>query len=167
MRGGRTGDGPQAELPGRLVMVEIDPASLATAQSFIDAERRTAIRDLVADNRFSPAGRGGAYRLRLSIADRKLVLDVTDEGGAPVVRHVLSLTPLSRVIKDYFLVCEGYYEAIRIAPPSRIEAIDMGRRGIHNEGAEVLIGRLSGKIDMDFETARRLFTLVCALRWRG
>lgn len=163
----RTGDGPPAELPGRLVMVEIDPASLSTAQTFIDAERRTAIRDLVADNRFSPAGRGGAYGLRLSIADRKLVLDVMDEGGAPVVRHVLSLTPLSRVIKDYFMVCESYYEAIHVAPPSRIEAIDMGRRGIHNEGAEVLIGRLSGKIDMDFETARRLFTLVCALRWRG
>lgn len=153
--------------PGRLVTVEIDPASLSTAQSFIDAERRTAIRDLVADNRFSPAGCGGTFGLLLSIADRKLVLDVADEGGVPVVRHVLSLTPLARVIKDYFMVCESYYEAIRIAPPSRIEAIDMGRRGIHNEGAEVLIGRLSGKIDMDFETARRLFTLVCALRWRG
>jgi uncharacterized protein (UPF0262 family) len=152
---------------GRLAAVEIDPASLSTAQDFIDAERRTAIRDLVADNRFSPGGRGGAYSLRLSIADQKLVLDVADEENIPVVRHVLSLTPLARVIKDYFLVCESYYEAVRVAPPSRIEAIDMGRRGIHNEGAEILIGRLSGKIDMDFETARRLFTLVCALRWRG
>ena len=164
---GRTGERAPEGQHGRLVAVEIDPASLSTAQSFIDAERRTAIRDLVADNRFSPAGRGGAYSLRLSIADRKLVLDVAAESGAPVVRHVLSLTPLARVIKDYFIVCESYYEAIRIAPPSRIEAIDMGRRGIHNEGAEVLIGRLSGKIDMDFETGRRLFTLVCALRWRG
>jgi uncharacterized protein (UPF0262 family) len=163
----RTGEALPGEYPGRLVAVEIDPASLSATQNFIDAERRTAIRDLVADNRFSPGGRGGAYSLRLSIADKKLVLDVMDESGAPVVRHILSLTPLARVIKDYFMVCESYYEAVRIAPPSRIEAIDMGRRGIHNEGAEVLVGRLSGKIDMDFETARRLFTLVCALRWRG
>lgn len=163
----RTGEALPGEHPGRLVAVEIDPASLSATQSFIDAERRTAIRDLVADNRFSPGGRGGAYSLRLSIADKKLVLDVMDESGAPVVRHILSLTPLARVIKDYFMVCESYYEAVRIATPSRIEAIDMGRRGIHNEGAEALVGRLSGKIDMDFETARRLFTLVCALRWRG
>ena len=158
---------PGEHAAGRLVAVEIDPASLSAVRDFIDAERRTAIRDLVADNRFSPGGREGTYSLRLSIADKKLVLDVTDEGGAPVVRHILSLTTLARVVKDYFLVCESYYEAVRTAPPSRIEAIDMGRRGIHNEGAEALIGRLSGKIDMDFETARRLFTLVCALRWRG
>lgn len=152
---------------GRLVAVEIDPASLAAVEDFIDAERRAAIRDLVADNRFSPGGREGAFSLRLSITDKKLVLDVADEAGVPAARHILSLTPLTRVIKDYFLVCESYYEAVRSAPPSRIEAIDMGRRGIHNEGAEVLIGRLSGKIDMDFDTARRLFTLVCSLRWRG
>ncbi len=151
---------------GRLVAVEIDPASLSTAQDFIDAERRAAIRDLVAENSFSPGGRGGTFSLRLSIADKKLVLDVADDAGAPVVRHILSLTPLARVVKDYFLVCESYYAAVTTTSPSRIEAIDMGRRGIHNEGAEALIDRLSGKIDMDFETARRLFTLVCALRWR-
>lgn len=161
------GVGPADSAYGRLVAVEIDPASLVALQGFIDAERRAAIRDLVADNRFSPGGRGGAYSLRLSIADKKLVLDVADETGTAMVRHILSLTPLARVVKDYFLVCESYYEAVRTAPPSRIEAIDMGRRGIHNEGAEILIGRLSGKIDMDFDTARRLFTLVCALRWRG
>ena len=115
----------------------------------------------------APAGAGGAFSLRLSIADKKLVLDVADDAGAPVVRHILSLTPLARVVKDYFLVCESYYAAVRTTSPSRIEAIDMGRRGLHNEGAEVLRDRLSGKIDMDFETARRLFTLVCALRWRG
>ena len=162
-RGGR-GFGPAG---GRLVAVEIDPESLSNSGGFIDAERRTAIDDLVAENRFSPGGRDGAFSLRLSIADKKLVLDVLDEGRAPVARHILSLTPLVRVVKDYFLVCESYYEAVRTAPPARIEAIDMGRRGIHNEGAEVLIGRLSGKIDMDFDTARRLFTLVCALHWRG
>ena len=152
---------------GRLVAVEIDPASLSTAGGFIDAERRTAIHDLVADNRFSPGGRDGAYILRLSTADKKLVFDILDADGAPLARHILSLTPLARVVKDYFLVCESYLEAVRSAPPARIEAIDMGRRGIHNEGAEVLIGRLSGKVDMDFDTARRLFTLVCALHWRG
>jgi uncharacterized protein (UPF0262 family) len=162
-----TGEAPPERHPGRLVAVEIDPASLATVETFIDAERRTAIRDLVADNRFSPGGRGGTYSLRVSIADRKLVLDVADENGTPAVRHILSLTPLARVIKDYFMVCESYYEAVRTAPPARIEAIDMGRRGIHNEGAEVLIARLAGKVDIDFATARRLFTLVCALRWRG
>jgi len=157
---------PQERPSGRLVAVEIDPESLSTAQDFIDAERRAAIRDLVAENSFSPGGRGGAYSLRLSVADKKLVLDVADDAGAPVVRHILSLTPLARVVKDYFLVCESYYAAVSTTSPSRIEAIDMGRRGIHNEGAEALIDRLSGKIDMDFETARRLFTLVCALRWR-
>jgi uncharacterized protein (UPF0262 family) len=151
---------------GHLVAIEIDPGSLS-AQSFMASERQTAIHDLVAENRFSPGGRDGAFSLRLSIADKKLVLDVSDEAGTPVVRHILSIRPLVRVIKDYFLVCEGYCDAIRTATPHRIEAIDMGRRGIHNEGAEILIGRLSGKIDMDFETARRLFTLVCALRWRG
>ena len=157
---------PQERPSGRLVAVEIDPESLSTAQDFIDAERRAAIRDLVAENSFSPGGRAGAFSLRLSIADKRLVLDVADDAGAPVVRHILSLTPLARVVKDYFLVCESYYAAVSTTSPSRIEAIDMGRRGIHNEGAVALIDRLSGKIDMDFETARRLFTLVCALRWR-
>ncbi|HET7714025.1 MAG TPA: UPF0262 family protein [Bauldia sp.] len=151
---------------GRLVAIEIDPGSLAHAAEFIDAERRAAIRDLIAENRFSPRGQGGAYNLRLSIADKKLVLDVADENGDAVARHILSLTPLARVVKDYFLVCESYYAAMRTSSPARIEAIDMGRRSIHNEGAEALIDRLAGKIDMDFDTGRRLFTLVCALRWR-
>ena len=100
------------------------------------------------------------------MAENRLVLDIADDMDAPVVRHILSLTPLKRVVKDYFLVCESYYDAIRTGAPARIEAIDMGRRGIHNEGAEILAARLSGKVDLDFDTARRLFTLVCALRWR-
>jgi len=95
------------------------------------------------------------------------VLDVAEAGGGAVARHILSFTPLARVVKDYFLICESYREALRSTSASRIEAIDMGRRGIHNEGAETLIARLDGKIEMDFATARRLFTLVCALRWRG
>ena len=152
---------------GHLVSVEIDPASLATTDGPVEAERRSAIRDLLADNRFAPGGADGAFGLRLSVAENRLVLDVTSPDGAPVVRHILSLTPLKRVVKDYFLVCESYHEAVRTGAPARIEAIDMGRRGIHNEGAEVLVARLAGKIDLDFATARRLFTLVCALRWRG
>lgn len=153
--------------PGRLVAVDIDAGSLSASEEFFAAERRSAIRDLLADNRFAPAGRPGTYVLRLSMAENRLVLDVADADGTPVVRHILSVTPLRRVVRDYFIVCESYYEAVRNGAPARIEAIDMGRRGIHNEGAEVLAGRLAGKIELDFETARRLFTLVCALRWRG
>ncbi len=153
--------------PGHLVAIEIDPASLATAAAYTEADQRSAIRDLLAENHFSPGGGDGEYNLRLSVADNRLVLDVTDRDGAPVVRHILSLTPLKRVVRDYFLICESYQEAIRTGAPARIEAIDMGRRGLHNEGAEILARRLDGKVDMDFDTARRLFTLVCALRWRG
>ena len=152
---------------GHLVAVEIDAASLAAAAAYVEAERRSAIRDLLAENHFSPGGGGGAYSLRLSVADNRLVLEVADENGSPVVRHILSLTPLKRVVRDYFLICESYHEAVRTGAPARIEAIDMGRRGLHNEGAEILVRRLDGKVDMDFGTARRLFTLVCALRWRG
>jgi uncharacterized protein (UPF0262 family) len=152
---------------GHLIGVEFDPASLATAEGAEEIERRSAIRDLLAENRFAPGGAAGAYRLRLSVAENRLVLDVSGEDGAPVVRHILSLTPLKRVVKDYFLICESYREAIRSGAPARIEAIDMGRRGVHNDGAEILATRLAGKIDLDFDTARRLFTLVCALRWRG
>jgi len=95
------------------------------------------------------------------------VLDVTREDGAPVVQHQLSLSPLRRVVRDYFMVCESYYSAIRTASPSQIEAIDMGRRGLHNEASELLRERLKEKIALDFGTARRLFTLVCALHWKG
>jgi len=153
---------------GRLISIEIDSESLAPARSFIDDERAQAIHDLVADNLFSPVGRGGdRFRARLSLVDSKLALDVSDADGEPVVRHVLSLTPLRRVVKDYFLVCDAYYAALRTATPSQIEAIDVGRRGLHDEGAEILRERLNGKISLDFPTARRLFTLVCALHWKG
>jgi uncharacterized protein (UPF0262 family) len=157
----------RAPQSGSLVAVEIDPGALVGPESFLEAERTVAIRDLVAENRFLPAGRSGAFRLRLSITGRMLVLDVADAEGAPVVRHILSLKPLSRVMRDYFLICESHTAALANTSPARIEAIDMGRRGIHDEGAAVLQGRLAGKIDIDFATARRLFTLVCALNWRG
>jgi uncharacterized protein (UPF0262 family) len=153
---------------GRLVAVEIDEASLSTSKSFVAYERAAAIRDLIAENSFLPTGRrAGAFRLALSIREGKLVLDIADADKAPVVRHILSLTPLRRVIKDYFLICDSYYNAVKSAGPGQIEAVDMGRRGVHNEGATILRERLEAKIAMDFETARRLFTLVCALAWKG
>jgi uncharacterized protein (UPF0262 family) len=160
--------GPAAEEPSRLVAVELDADSITRSGSYIEHERATAIHDLIAENVFRPVGRpAGLYRLRLSIAENKLVFDVADRDRNPVIRHILSLTPLSRLVKDYFIICDSYYAAIRTANPAQIEAIDMGRRGVHNEGSTILRERLAGKIDVDFETARRLFTLVCALHWKG
>lgn len=135
----------------------------------VEHERAVAIYDLIEENSFQPVGddNGGPYKLKLSLVESRLVFSVTREDASPVITHILSLTPFRRVIKDYFLICESYYEAIRSSTPSQIEAIDMGRRGIHNEGSETLRERLSGKIDVDFDTARRLFTLICVLHWRG
>jgi uncharacterized protein (UPF0262 family) len=134
----------------------------------VEHERAVAIFDLIEENFFEPAGHiGGPYRLRLSLVDSKLVFAITTQTDAGVATHILSLTPFRRIVKDYFLICESYYEAIRSSTPSQIEAIDMGRRGIHNEGSQTLMDRLSGKIKLDFDTARRLFTLVCVLYWRG
>jgi uncharacterized protein (UPF0262 family) len=134
----------------------------------VEHERAVAIFDLIEENFFEPAGHiGGPYQLKLSLVDSKLVFVVTTESGTGVATHILSLTPFRRIVKDYFMICESYYEAIRSSTPSQIEAIDMGRRGIHNEGSQTLMDRLSGKIKLDFDTARRLFTLVCVLYWRG
>ncbi|SIP97258.1 Uncharacterized protein, UPF0262 family [Rhizobium sp. RU33A] len=134
----------------------------------VEHERAVAIFDLIEENSFEPVGHaGGPYKLYLSLVDRKLVFSIKTESGEHVAVHILSLTPLQRIIKDYFMICESYYEAIRSSTPSQIEAIDMGRRGIHNDGSQTLMDRLSGKIKLDFDTARRLFTLVCVLYWRG
>lgn len=134
----------------------------------VEHERAVAIFDLIEENSFEPAGHaGGPYKLFLSLVDSKLVFSIKTEDGADVATHILSLTPFRRIIKDYFMICESYYEAIRSSTPSQIEAIDMGRRGIHNEGSQTLMDRLEGKIRIDFDTARRLFTLVCVLYWRG
>lgn len=156
------------EATARLVDVELDE-TIGRSTPDIEHERQVAIFDLVEENSFRPVGddRPGPYRLRLSLADSRLVFAVSREGGEAVVTHMLSLTPFRRIVKDYFLICESYYEAIRTATPSRIEAIDMGRRGLHNEGSQTLMNRLDGKIEVDFDTARRLFTLVCVLHWRG
>lgn len=152
----------------RLISVELDEASIGRASPDIEHERAVAIYDLIEENRFALAGHdGGPYALRLSIQEKRLVLDVRDEIGEPVVTHILSLTPFRRIVRDYFMVCESYFQMIRTASPSRIEAVDMGRRGIHNEGSRILTERLQGKIDVDFDTARRLFTLICVLHWKG
>jgi uncharacterized protein (UPF0262 family) len=152
----------------RLVAVTLDDASIGRAPPDVEHERAVAIYDLLEENAFCPAGgHQGPFRLALSLADRRLVLDIRSGSDEPLVTHVLSLTPFRRIVKDYFLICESYYAAIKTGSPSRIEAIDMGRRGVHNEGSRLLQERLKGKIEMDFDTARRLFTLVCVLHWRG
>ncbi|MBO6900263.1 MAG: UPF0262 family protein [Rhizobiaceae bacterium] len=151
----------------RLIDIVLDE-SIGRSTPDIEHERAVAIFDLIEENSFGPVGHdGGPFKLKLSLAESRLVFAISDEADKPVVTHILSLTPFRRIVKDYFLICESYYEAIRTATPSQIEAIDMGRRGIHNDGSQTLMDRLSGKIDMDFDTARRLFTLVCVLHWRG
>lgn len=159
----------RAKSPNRLVDVILDDASIRRATPDIEHERAVAIFDLVEENAFRPVGDDGdgPYTLRLSVIESRLVFEVAREDGQAVMTHMLSLTPFKRVVKDYFLICESYYEAIRTSSPSQIEAIDMGRRGLHNEGSQTLLDRLSGKIEVDFDTARRLFTLVCVLHWRG
>lgn len=153
---------------GRLVSVELDAASIGRSTADVEHERNIAIYDLIEDNRFVlPGHPTGGYRLHLSVRDNRLVFDVRDEQDQPLVLHLLSLTPLRKIVKDYFLICDSYYAAIRTATPSQIETIDMGRRGVHDEGSRLLMQRLAGKIIVDFETARRLFTLVCALHWKG
>ena len=152
----------------RLVAVELDQLTIGKADEAVEHERRVAIADLLDSNTFVPAdSESGPYALRLAIEDDRLVFDVRQEDETPVHAFVFALGPLRRIIKDYFLICESYYEAVRDAPLAQIEAIDMGRRGLHNEGSQILQNRLDGKIDTDFQTARRLFTLICALHWRG
>lgn len=151
----------------RLCDVVLDD-TIGRATPDVEHERAVAIFDLIEENTFEPVGHaGGPYRLNISLLDSKLVFAIRTEGGEDVATHILSLTPFRRIVKDYFLICESYYQAIRSSTPSQIEAIDMGRRGIHNEGSQTLMDRMSGKIKFDFDTARRLFTLVCVLYWRG
>ena len=155
---------PSGQNTARLIDVELDE-SIGRSTPDVEHERAVAIFDLIEENSFQPVNDDGTgpYRLRLSLADSKLVFAVSRAGGDAVVTHILSLTPFRRIVKDYYLICESYYDAIRSSTPSHIEAIDMGRRGLHNEGTELLINRLNGKIETDFDTARRLFTLICVL----
>lgn len=151
-----------------IIDITLDEASIDRNTAEIEHERQVAIFDILEANNFSiDDGAAGPYRLRLAIVEKRLVIDILSEARSPLTTFVLSLSPLSKLIKDYFLVCESYYEAIKTAPPSRIEALDMGRRALHDEGSRLLIERLQGKITTDFDTARRLFTLICTLHWKG
>jgi uncharacterized protein (UPF0262 family) len=152
----------------RLASVRLDETSIGRASRDIEHEREVAIYDLLERNEFFlPDQFDGPYDLTLAIVDNRLVFRV--EGGKPgtEANFVLSMTPFRRIVKDYFLVCESYYQAIKTAAPSQIEAIDMGRRGLHDEGTQILRERLNGKVEVDFDTARRIFTLICVLHWRG
>jgi len=160
--------GPGPGDTSRLIEITLDEKSVGRKSPDVEHERKVAIFDLLEDNRFALAEHEeGPYTLQLSIAENRLVFAVGDEAKRPITSFMLSLAPFRKLVKDYFLVCETYYEAIKTAPPSRIEALDMGRRGLHNEGSELLMQRLEGKIETDFDTARRLFTLICALHWKG
>jgi uncharacterized protein (UPF0262 family) len=157
-----------ASPPDRLVAVTLDETSIGRSGPDIEHEREIAIYDLLEQNTFAPTDHeGGPYALHLGIADRRLVFDIRQADGTPVVAHLLSLSPFRGLVKDYFLICESYHAAIRTATPDRIEAIDMGRRGLHDEGSRILMERLRRKVKMDFDTARRLFTLICVLHWKG
>jgi uncharacterized protein (UPF0262 family) len=152
----------------RLVAVNLDEGSIGRSNPDVEHERAVAIYDLLEQNTFAPAGHDdGPFVLNLSIDGSRLVFDIRREDGSTVIAHLLSLTPLRRVVKDYYLICDSYYQAIRTATPDKIEAIDMGRRGIHNEGSDILRERLAGKVEIDTDTARRLFTLICVLHWKG
>lgn len=151
----------------RIVNLTLDERSVLRRNPDVEHERAVAIFDLLEENSFAPIGHaGGPYNLTLSIEDNRLVFDMTDETDTPLDRLLLPLTGFRSVVRDYFMICESYYDAIKHASPSRLEAIDMGRRGVHNEGAELLRQRLAEKIIVDMGTARRLFTLVCVLHLR-
>jgi len=150
----------------RLRAVVLDEESLSAASRDQEQERQIAIFDLLEENRFAPEGAlTGPYDLRISLIDNRLALDITGPGYQR--RHILSLSPFRSVVRDYAMICDSYYQAIRSATPQKIETIDQGRRALHNEGSELLKARLAGKVDTDLDTARRLFTLICALHWRG
>src|ERR1700744_2456835 len=152
----------------RISAIVLDEKSVVRRTPAIEQEREVAISDLLEGSKFKPKGSStGPYRLALSVKENRLVFDIARDSGTRVGRILLSLAPFRRIVKDYFLVCDSYYKAIRTAPPSQIESLDMGRRAVHNEGTELLIERLAGKIETDFETARRLFTLICVLHLKG
>ena len=152
----------------KLISVKLDESSIGRGTPDQEHEREIAIYDLIEDNRFElPGHDGGPYTLVLALQDAKLAFDIRTEAGDQVMTHILSLTPFRKILKEYFMICESYYAAIRTATPAQIEAIDMGRRGLHNEGAQLLAERLKGKIACDTDTSRRLFTLVTALHWKG
>ena len=154
----------------RLIGIDIDSSGQRAISPEIDQERRVAVFDLLESNSFQLAERkgqaapAGPYRLRIAYREERVVFDIADEAGERIVEFRLLTNPFRQVMKDYLEICSSYFDAVKTAPVSRIETIDMARRAIHNEGARVLSERLRGKVDVDDETARRLFTLICALR---
>jgi uncharacterized protein (UPF0262 family) len=152
----------------RLSEITLDPKSLGRTNANIEHEREVAIFDIIDGNAFAVEGLDdGPYTLNLAIADDRLQLNIGSAENAALLQHTVPLTPLKRIMKDYFMVCESYYEAVRTSPPARIQAIDVNRRSLHDEGSTVLRERLANKIIVDTDTARRLFTLLCALHWKG
>ncbi|MDM7933569.1 UPF0262 family protein [Tabrizicola sp.] len=158
-------------MTNRICQIEIDEKGLVRPTPEIEQERRVAIYDLLEENSFGLPPKPdrihpeGPYRVRLAIREGRLVFDIGTEDGDKAAEFHLSLGPFRQVVKDYFQICENYFDAVKRLPPSQIEAIDMARRGIHNEGASILRERLEGKADVDNDTARRLFTLICVLHW--
>ena len=156
-----------------LLDLSLDEQTIQRNTPDVEHEREIAIFDLLEKNYFEPVPREGQivvegpYLLTLSLIENRLIFAIADREKNHLVSHTLSLTPFRKIIKDYFLICESYFEAIKSATPQRIEAIDMARRGLHNEGSEILLERLIGKVAIDLATARRLFTLVAALQWKG
>ncbi|MFV1920595.1 UPF0262 family protein [Sphingomonas sp. MJ1 (PH-R8)] len=156
----------------RIIDVSLDERTILWRSADVEQERRIAIYDLLEGNRFAPQrvhadGYAGPYRVRLRVEDGRLAIDIRRADDSPLETLVLGLARFRRPIRDYFAICDSYYQALRQATPQQIETIDMARRGLHNEGAELLIERLRGKIEIDFDTARRLFTLICVLHIRG
>lgn len=168
---GRPAD-PAPDPKRRIVKVTLDEHTVVRRSAEVEHERAVAIFDLVEESNFYPVGDQGAdnhgpYSLHLGIEENRLAIDIRTETDEPLGKVVLALTPFRRIVKDYFQICESYYQAIKISTPSQIEAIDMGRRGLHNEGSDLLRERLAGKIELDNNTARRLFTLICVLHIRA
>ena len=152
----------------RLVNITLDERTIARRNPDIEHERAVAIYDLLQENYFAPKGDfSGPFNLRLSLEENRLVFEIHSETDEPLDKVALPLTSLRKLVKDYFTICESYYQAIKVASPSKIEAIDMGRRGLHDEGSEILRKRLAGEIEIDSNTARRLFTLICVLHIKG
>ena len=152
----------------RIVNIFLDEKSLVRRAAHVEHERKVAVYDLLEDNHFAPVGDDrGPYTLHLGIENNRLVFDIRTEGDDALDKFTVPLASFRKIVKDYFMVCESYFEAIKTAPPSRIEALDMGRRGLHNEGSDILRDRLEGKVDIDKRTARRLFTLICVLHIRA
>jgi uncharacterized protein (UPF0262 family) len=156
----------------RIISVELDEATIVWRNADVEQERRVAIFDLLEENKFAPTrehpdGYAGPYRLTLRVEEGRLIFEIARENGEPLEAVILGLGRFRRPIRDYFAICDSYYQAIKTATAQQIETVDMARRGLHNEAAEMLVERLEGKIAVDFDTARRLFTLICVLHIKG